>query len=188
MAKEQGGVRVVDDIDAEAARIRAEKHPAQRHEPEAEVQEETVTGLQHALGREVYTWTSPYNAAVTVKFRRPRAGTDDLVARLLGEQSGNDALVRRYKAMMSIIELDGKSYTTERMTDTKYRLLRDRVGFVGPEDDDVFDEAINMFVTAYEFAMYPEQIKAISEAQGIGLSSDDIKRIAKNTGLERPKA
>jgi hypothetical protein len=45
-----------------------------------------------------------------------------------------------------------------------------------------------MFVTAYEFAMYPEQIKAISEAQGIGLSSDDIKRIAKNTGLERPKA
>jgi hypothetical protein len=188
MAKEQGGVRVVNDIDAEAARIRAEKHPAQGHEPEAEVQEETVTGLQHALGREVYTWTSPYNTAVTVKFRRPRAGTDDLVARLLGDQSGNDALVRRYKAMMSIVELDGKPFTTDRMTDTKYRVLRDRVGFVGPDDEDVFDEAINMFVTAYEFAMYPEQIKAISEAQGIGLSSDDIKRIAKNTGLERPKA
>ncbi|MDB5095357.1 MAG: hypothetical protein JWO85_3458, partial [Candidatus Eremiobacteraeota bacterium] len=153
-----------------------------------EAQAEVVTGLAAALGREVYTWTSPYNTDVVVRFRRPRAGTDELVARLLGDQSDIQSLVRRYKALLAITELDGKSVTTTMMTDTKLRVLRDRVGFVGPTDDDVYDEAVNMYVTAYEMAMYPEQIKAISEAQGIGLSSDDIKRISKNTGLERPKA
>lgn len=195
MADHPGGVRVVDDIEAEAARIgriQAERRgnqpiriPTDPPKPQAEV--EISTGLVAALGREVYTWTSPWNPAVVVRFRRPRAGTDELVARMLGDQSDNTALVRRYKALLAIIEVNGEKITTDRMTDTKLRLLRDRVAFVGPDDEDVFDEALGAYVMAYEMAMYPQQITAISEAQGLGLSADDIARIAKNAGLERPK-
>lgn len=187
MNSPEGGVRVVEDLDAEVRRRQNQQNGIQEA-ADGDAKAEVVTGLAAALGREIYTWTSPYNSAVVVRFRRPRAGTDELVSRLLDDKADNANLVRRYKALLSVVEIDGKDVVTTRMTDTKLRILRDRIGFVGPDEDDTFDDPINMFVTAYELAMYPEQIKAINEAQGIGLSSEDIARIAKNTGLERPKA
>lgn len=185
---------VVENFEEEAARLAREHHgngqhaerPDRPHDGTA-TQDEAVTGLAAALGREVYTWTSPYNPEIVVRFRRPRAGTDEAIYRILGaEQSANQQLVRQYKALAAIIEIGGQKMAMPN-TDAKFRVLRDRIGFVGPDDDDVFDEPVNTFTYAYELAMYPDQMSAIAEAQGVGLSPDDVKRIARNAGVERPK-
>lgn len=160
--------------------------------PSGDAQSDPVAGLDNALNRRVWTWTSPFNPTVIVRFRRPRAGADELVAQMLGDQSGNDTLRRRYKALYSIIQIGEHERKSagfpEPSTMAKLKAVRDRVGFVGPDDDDVLDEPINLFVFAYEAAMYPQQVEALAEVAESGLLPDDVKRIVDASGLERPKA
>lgn len=148
-----------------------------------------VVGLDDALNRRVYTWTSPFNPDIVVRFRRPKAGTDEMVYRVLGDQSTNVQLVRRYKALASIISLgrnpsDPAYEVRQPNSDAKFIALRDRVGFVG---DEVYDEPVNAYVFAYELAMFPQQLEAIADAEASHLAPDDIKRIIAASGLEQAK-
>jgi|GEM_PF-3513530 len=185
-------VTVVENLDDLAAKRRgrvAQHDPEEASEGQAEGDGDVV-GIAAALGREVYTWTSPFSkdATVEVRFRRPKGGTRELVARVLGaEQSQNQSLVREYTALASIIELNGDAVRSP-STLLGFKMLKKRVGFVGPDEEDWFDEPIAMFTFAYECAMYPEQLQAAAEIEGSGLSPEDEKRILRMAGLVRPKA
>lgn len=178
---------IVDDLD-EAARKARELHG--HHPPPAEPEANgAVTGLDDALNRRIYTWTSPFNLEIVVRFRRPKAGTDEMVYRVLGDQSTNTQLVRRYKALASIVSLgrnpsDQAYEVRQPNSDAKFTALRDRVGYV---KDDVYDEPVNAFVFAYEIAMFPQQLEAIADAEASHLAPDDIKRIIAASGLEHAK-
>lgn len=145
-----------------------------------------VSGLDDALNRRVYTWTSPFNRQIIVRFRRPRSGTDDMIYRVLADQSTNPQLVRRYKALASIVQL-GERAVPQPNTTAKFNALRDQIGFVGPEDDDIYDEPVNAFIFAYEIAMFPQQLEAIADAEASNLAPDDVRRIIAASGLEQAK-
>jgi hypothetical protein len=150
-------------------------------------EQETVVGIQSALGRETYTWTSPYASDVVVQFCRPKGGTREMVLRVLGpEQSQNAAIFREFMALASITHFRGEEIR-QPTTLLTFRALKQRVGWTGPAADDWFDEPIAAFTFAYECAMYPDQLRIAAELEGSGLSPDDEKRILKNAGLDRPK-
>jgi len=175
---------VVDDMD-EAMGTKVVEKPS-RHKDDAV--DSMAPELAASLGREVYTWTSPYCEDVVARFRRPPGGTREMVARVLGaEQSGNQALVREYLALAAIVELNDERVSQPR-TILTFGMLKKRIGFVGPGDDEWMDEPVNMYTFAFECAMYPEQLRMAAELEGAGLSPDDEKRILKNAGLDRPKA
>jgi len=152
-----------------------------------EVEAEASISVKSLLTRETFTWTSRRNKSVVVEFRRPPLGTREHVLRVLGNQSENLPLVRLYSALASITKINGNQQKMPSTTLT-FAALQRQIGFVGPKEDDCFDEPVNDFVLAYELAMYPELLQARAEIEGSGLSVDDEARIIKNIGLSRPKA
>lgn len=154
---------------------------------------EAVGGLADALNRRVYTWVSEANRDIVVRFRRAPGGTREMIYNLLGpEQSANQQLVRRYSALASVISIgtnpgDPAYKIKQPHTTTAFRALAQRIGFVGPNDEDWYDEVVDVFVFAYELAMYPDQITAMADVQGSGLLPEDKRAIIAASGLQLPK-
>jgi hypothetical protein len=148
-----------------------------------------VATLADALNRRICTWRTPdAKNPVLVRFRRPRGGTHEMIYRVLGpEQSNNHQLVREYLALSSVVEIDGDE-VAQPNSRAKFEMIKRRIGYVGPDEEDWYDEIVSLFVVAFEYAMYPDRFEAMAEAEAAGLSPDDVRRIASMAGLERPKA
>ncbi len=157
-----------------------------------EQQPEQGGGTPAILTRKtVHTWVSPNNKDIVVRFRRPPGGTREAVYTLLGPtQSDNEPLVRRFNALASIVSIGTNpgdlAYKIKQPTTVSgYRALAQRVGFVGPDDEDWYDEPVDLFVRAWEIAMNPELLDLFAESQGA--SADDKTAIMSAIGLQAAK-
>lgn len=149
-------------------------------------------GIPRILSRKtVYTWISPDNADIVVRFRRAPGGTREAIFSLLGPtQSDNEPIVRRFNALASIISIgtnagDPAYKIKQPTTMIGFRALAQRVGFVGPDDEDWFDEPVDAFVRAWEIAMNPELLDLFAESQGA--SDADKTAIMSSIGLQQAK-
>ncbi len=86
-----------------------------------------------------------------------------------------------YRAIASIIEFNGETFKQPR-SDAQFKGVQKMFAA-----DEYYDENFETYCLAWEVAMNPALFEALEEADGAGLSPDDLDRIAKNAGLSHTK-
>ena len=145
--------------------------------------------LTRALGREQFTWKSK-DGSKSVVYGRPNGPIFSRVARVLGSQSGNQALQMLYRAFLHI---RSRSYT-----DAKGELKTEVVGDLGAPlrtEDHYFamekwfetEDNLSSFLQDMDKNLYPDVVEALADAQATGESDDSMARIHANAGAYHTK-
>ena len=138
--------------------------------------------LTRALGRERFTWKSK-DGTRSVEYGRPNGPIFSRVARVLGSQSGNQALQMLYRAFMHI--------KSRSFTDASGESKTEPVGDLGAPlrtDDHFFameqwfgsEDNLNSFLQDMDKNLYPDVVEALADAQATGESDDSMVRIHEN--------
>ena len=145
--------------------------------------------LTRALGRERFTWKSK-DGTRSVEYGRPNGPIFSRVARVLGSQSGNQALQILYRGFMHIKSRSFTDASGELKTETVGDLgapLRTDDHFFAMEQWFVSDDNIVSFLNELDANLYPDVVEALADAQATGESDESMERIQKNAGAYHTK-